>query len=171
MPALRRQVLETVLCFVRDPARRYLFLVRGKKPGDVHAGKYNAPGGKLEPGESPLEAMRREVREETGLAVTAYRRLGFLAFPGFHHDANGLPIDESMHVYVVTGWTGAPLATSDEGDLVWIPEADVLDLPLWEGDKRFLPLVFADRRFEGKLVYQEGRLVTCDLEAEPGSAA
>ena len=166
MSALRRQVLETVLCFVRDGAGRFLFMARGKKPGDVHAGKYNAPGGKIEPGESPVEALRREVEEETGLRVTGYRRLGFLAFPGFHHDPAGLPIDESMHVFLVTAWEGALKAECDEGELEWVPAEEILNLPLWEGDRLFIPYVIGERRFEGKLTYEHGQLTDWHLEAE-----
>lgn len=164
MPTLQRQVLETVLCFVRDHEGRFLFMARGKKPGDVHAGKYNAPGGKIEPGESPVEALRREVEEETGLRVTAYRRLGFLAFPGFHHDAAGLPVDESMHVFLVTGWEGRLVAECEEGELEWVAADDVLKLPLWEGDRLFIPYVVSARRFEGKLTYEHGKLTAWQIE-------
>jgi 8-oxo-dGTP diphosphatase len=163
---LRRKVLETVLCFVRDDQDRFLFLYRGKKAGDVHQGKYNAPGGKIEPGESPLEAVFREVLEETGLRVTYCRRLGFLAFPGFHEDAEGGAVDESVHVFLVTGFEGDMLTECDEGVLEWVPAARVMELPLWEGDRHFLPFVIDERRFEGKLVYEKGKLVSWKIEAE-----
>ena len=164
---LRRKVLETVLCFVRDDQNRYLFLFRGKKEGDVHVGKYNAPGGKIEPGESPQEAMYREVLEETGLRVTRYKRLGFLAFPGFHEDNAGEPVDESVHVFLVTGYEGEQLTECAEGTLEWIPAEWVLALPLWEGDRHFLPFVLEGRRFEGKLVYEKGKLAWWKIDPEP----
>lgn len=156
---IRRKVIETVLCFVRDDQNRFLFLF-------LRNGKYNAPGGKLEPGESPSEALFREVHEETGLHVTHYRRLGFLAFPGFHEDAAGEAVDESVHVFLVDGFEGDMLAECDEGVLEWVPAERVLELPLWEGDKHFTPYVIDGRRFEGKLVYERGKLVSWKIEPE-----
>ncbi len=157
-----RAVLETVLCFVRDDQNRYLFLVRGKKPGDLHAGKYNAPGGKMEPGESPRETMLREVHEETGLTVERAVLLGHVAFPGFHTTESG-PMDESMHVFLVTQWSGTPFATSAEGDLEWVPADRMLSLPLWPGDLAFLPYVLRGEPFEGKITYVNGELRNADV--------
>ncbi len=161
---LRRRVLETVLCYVVDPDHRFLMMFRGKKEGDIHKGKYNAPGGKLEQGESPVDAMKREVFEETGLTVTAYRRLGFLAFPGFHQDEHG-SIDESTHVFLITEWQGEPPAECAEGTLEWVPADRLLSLPLWEGDRAFLPWVIEGRAFEGKLLYENGVFRSAELHA------
>jgi 8-oxo-dGTP diphosphatase len=49
---------------VRDG--RVLMVRRGKEPFE---GYWSLPGGRVEPGETPQEAVRREVREETGLEV------------------------------------------------------------------------------------------------------
>ena len=167
MIELQRRVLETCLCYVVDDQERFLLMFRGKKTGDIHQGKYNAPGGKIEQGESPLDTLHREVFEETGLSVTRSRRLGFLAFPGFHRDARGNPVDESVHVFLVTGWTGALREDCPEGDLEWVAADRVLSLPLWEGDRVFLPFVIAGKRFEGKLTYDHGKLVEHDVFEMP----
>ncbi len=169
MPKLTRRVLETVLVFIRDARGRYLFFHRGKKPGDVHAGKYNAPGGKVDAGESPIETLRREVLEETGLTVTAFKRIGFLSFPAFHTDDEG-SIDESMHLFLVTDFTGELLAESDEGVPEWIEPHEIERLPLWEGDRLFIPHVLNEQRIEGKLIYKSGKLVDWQLTVEgPGA--
>jgi mutator protein MutT len=52
---------------------RMVVLVRGKEPGK---GQWDLPGGFVDPGETAEEALRREVREEIGLEVTALRYLG-----------------------------------------------------------------------------------------------
>ena len=58
--------LATLIYIRRDG--KTLMVHRNKKPNDMHMGKWNGMGGKLEPGESPEECTVREAREETGIA-------------------------------------------------------------------------------------------------------
>lgn len=62
-----------VAALIADGQGRLLITVRGKEPGK---GGWDLPGGFADPGESAEEALRREVREEIGLEVTAVRYLG-----------------------------------------------------------------------------------------------
>jgi 8-oxo-dGTP diphosphatase len=161
-----RRVIETCLCFIRDDENRFLFMRRGKKTGDIHTGKFNAPGGKLEPSESPREAMLREVEEETGLHVTQARYVGNVDFPAFHKDANGQPVDENVHVFLVTGWSGVVRKECAEGDLEWIAGDRVMDLPLWEGDRAFFPLAMQGRHFHGRILYENGAFVRAEIHED-----
>jgi len=56
------------LCYIEKDGKT-LMMLRNRKPGDIHKGKYNGLGGKLEPGESPEECVVREVFEESGLTI------------------------------------------------------------------------------------------------------
>ena len=58
----------TTLCYlIKD--NKYLMLCRTKKKQDINAGKYIGVGGHIEEGESPVDCIKREVKEETGLTV------------------------------------------------------------------------------------------------------
>jgi len=148
----RVPVLAT-LVYVRD-GDRTLMLHRNARPDDVHIGKWNGLGGKLEPGESPDACMRREVREESGLTVEQAELKGFLTFPDFdgRHDWYAF-------VYVVTRTSGVVAADPPEGSLHWVPTAEVADLPLWEGDRVFLPWLDRPGVFSALFRYTAGRLV------------
>lgn len=139
------------LCYLRTGGRT-LMLHRNKKPGDVHKGKWNGLGGKLEAGESPDECVVREVREESGLRLLDARLRGVLTFPAF---AKGE--DWVVFVYTAAAAEGE-LIDSAEGTLEWVPDAELAALNLWEGDRVFLPWLDGPRFFSAKFVYRDGRL-------------
>jgi ADP-ribose pyrophosphatase YjhB (NUDIX family) len=64
---------------VHDTAGRILLIRRGHEPG---RGLWSLPGGRVEAGESLAQAVEREVREETGLDVTAAAPVGSVHLPG-----------------------------------------------------------------------------------------
>jgi 8-oxo-dGTP diphosphatase len=140
------------LAYVRD-GERTLMLHRNTRPDDTHYGKWNGLGGKLEPGESPEEGMRREIREESGLTVEAATLRGVLTFPDFdgRHDWYAF-------VYLVTRTRGELGPDPAEGTLAWVPTASLLELPMWEGDRIFLPWLDRPGFFSGVFRYRAGRL-------------
>ncbi len=139
--------------------RAILMIHRDGRPGDYHSGKWNGLGGKFEPGESPWQAASREVFEEAGLLLPEdqYRWLGTLQFPLFKPHKN-----EDWWCVVLTAQLDEPIAErvsngdrlSDEGALYWVPVSKVIDLPLWEGDRQFLPHVLSGQVFQGTLWYE-----------------
>jgi ADP-ribose pyrophosphatase YjhB (NUDIX family) len=64
---------------VHDAAGRLLLIQRGHDP---HRGLWSLPGGRIEAGESPEQAVVREVREETGLDVVPGEPVGRVTIPG-----------------------------------------------------------------------------------------
>src|SRR5690606_19510077 len=72
-PAAPADMLQVVAAVIRDTAGRILI---ARRPEHVHqGGLWEFPGGKVEPGESPGQALRRELEEELGIVPTQSRRL------------------------------------------------------------------------------------------------
>ncbi|MBB1471810.1 MULTISPECIES: 8-oxo-dGTP diphosphatase [unclassified Luteimonas] len=147
------------LGYILSPDRRQVLLVhRNARDDDQHLGKYNGLGGKLEADEDVVAGMRREIMEEAGIHCTDLQLRGTISWPGFGKQGE----DWFGFVFLVTGFTGTPPASNPEGTLEWVDVDRILELPLWDGDRRFLPLVFdADpRAFHGVMPYRDGNMVS-----------
>ncbi|MBX3723233.1 MAG: 8-oxo-dGTP diphosphatase [Turneriella sp.] len=140
------------LCYVRSEGKT-LMMHRNKRPDDVHLGKYNGLGGKFEPGESPEECVKREVFEESNLTIVPHLR-GVMTFPQF---AKGH--DWYCFLFTAEKYSGDLKRECPEGDLVWVPNEEVLNLPLWPGDKIFLKWLEQPKFFSGKFIYDKGVLI------------
>ena len=149
----------TSLCYIeRDGC--YLMLHRTKKVNDENHDKWIGVGGKFEEGESPEECMLREVQEETGLTLTAWRYRGIVTFVS--NEWGG----EYMHLFTADGYAGQ-IRSCDEGELEWIEKQRLLSLPIWEGDKIFLRLLDSEQPFFSlKLRYEGERLVSAALNGK-----
>jgi 8-oxo-dGTP diphosphatase len=123
-----------------------LMIHRVKKERDIHEGKWNGLGGKLEPGESPEACAIREVREESGLEIRALRYGGLLVFTGFKGE------DWYVWVYTADEFDGE-LIDSSEGRLQWIPDDQIRALPLWPSDLLFLDWLDAGKIFSARFEY------------------
>ena len=142
---------ETVLCYIKND-NRYLMLYRNKKKNDPNMGKWMGVGGHIESGETPDEAMRREIKEETNLDVIEYRKNGIVLFINDDYQ-------ELMHVYTITKTTGE-LSDCNEGTLKYFNKEDIYHLNMWEGDKAFLPYIFDEGDyFEIKLYYHHDKFI------------
>ena len=148
-------ILATLGYVFSPDGRQVLLIHRNRRPSDAHFGKYNGLGGKLEADEDVVAGLRREVREESGLECVDLRLCGTISWPGFGKQGE----DWFAFVFRVDRWEGTPFTENPEGDLVWVDVAEVLRLPLWEGDRHFLPLVFDrdGRPFHGVMPYRDGR--------------
>ncbi|HTL48201.1 MAG TPA: 8-oxo-dGTP diphosphatase [Verrucomicrobiae bacterium] len=141
------------LCYVKKNGKT-LMMQRGKRPGDMHAGKWNGLGGKMNPGETPEECCVREVREESGLEVRRPKLHGIITFPKFNEKH-----DWYAFVFTADEFDGEPFAECDEGRLEWIGDAKVPELPLWEGDRVFLKWLDQEKFFSAKFIYQHGQYI------------
>ena len=150
---------ETTLCYIQNN-NKYLMLHRIKKEEDVNKDKWIGIGGRVEDGESPAQCVLREAKEETGLTLTSYQYRGIVHFKSDIYE------DEKMHLYTADGYEGE-LIECDEGVLEWIDCDKLYNLPMWEGDKIFLDLLWQDAPFFLlTLRYSGDRLVEAILNGE-----
>ena len=146
------------LGYVLSPDRQHVLLIhRNKRSNDAHLGKYNGLGGKLDRNEDVVGCLRREVREEAGLECDEIVLRGTISWPGFGKQGE----DWFGFIFRIDRWSGTPVTENPEGTLEWVAVERILELPLWEGDRHFLPLVFERtlRQFHGVMPYRDGRPV------------
>jgi 8-oxo-dGTP diphosphatase len=142
----------TLVFVVRDDRVLLIRKLRG-----LGAGKINAPGGRLDAGESPEDCAVRELQEEVRITPRGLVRCGEHRFQFV--DGYGI------HVFVF-------LATDSEGDAVETDEAIPLWTPLdaipweemWADDPLWVPLVFARRRFSGHFIFDGETMLDHRLE-------
>jgi 8-oxo-dGTP diphosphatase len=110
-------------------------LVGQRTSAQSHPLKWEFPGGKVEPGESPEQALERELEEELGIgssAGTEIARYQF-AYPGKH------PIE--LIFFRVSSFTGEPKNLIFQ-DLRWQPKGQLAALDFIEGDRQFLDGIY-----------------------------
>ncbi|MCR5279675.1 MAG: DUF5662 family protein [Lachnospiraceae bacterium] len=150
-------MIRSTLCYIKRDSE-YLMLLRNRKAADPNEGKWIGVGGKIEAKETPTECMLREVFEETGIKLSDYEYKGVLNFRSDKWE------DEEMHLFTANVPSGTGFVDCNEGTLKWIPESEILSLPLWEGDKLFLREILEGRKeINMSLIYRGDKLVTaCD---------
>jgi 8-oxo-dGTP diphosphatase len=144
------------LGYVLSPDRKQVLLIhRNARAGDNHFGKYNGLGGKLDANENIVQGMCREIREEAEIECKSLKLRGTISWPGFGKQGE----DWFGFVFVIDAWSGTVRKENSEGTLAWFEIGKILDLPLWEGDRFFLPLVFDPKvaQFHGVMPYRDGR--------------
>lgn len=151
-------ILATLGYVLSPDGTQTLLIHRNSRKDDHHLGKYNGLGGKLEPDEDIVAGIKREIREEAGLECEEIELRGTISWPGFGKHGE----DWFGFIFRITRFSGTPYSENPEGSLSWVPIDNIMDLPLWEGDRYFLPLVFGDDpgQFHGVMPYENGRPVS-----------
>ncbi|MDO8600011.1 MAG: NUDIX domain-containing protein [bacterium] len=120
-----------------------------KKTGEIGAHTLNGPGGKCKKGESPVQCVVRETKEEIGITLFP-QHLEETALITFF--AGGIP-DFKVHIFRTSVFAGSPVETAD-----MIPGwHDINDLPthrMLESDKEWLPKVIRGEKFRANVFYK-----------------
>lgn len=151
-------IVATLGYVLSSDGRRALLIHRNARPDDQHLGKYNGLGGKVEPDEDVMAGMRREIHEEAGIHCDSMQLRGTISWPGFGKNGE----DWLGFLFLIDRFSGTPAESNAEGTLEWVDIEAIHGLPLWEGDRQFLPLVFDGdpRPFHGVMPYREGRMLS-----------
>ena len=129
-------------CYLKENDK-ILMLKFYKKYGQVYA----PPGGKLESGETPLDCILREFKEETGLTLINPKLQGM----SYWKDST----EGIIFVYVCEHYEGQLCENESEGKLEWIPVEKLLDIYQFDQNKKFTPYLFQNDFFEGKFLLDD----------------
>lgn len=140
-----------------------VFLTRGDEVLLIHkktglgAGKINGPGGKLEAGETAIEAARREVEEELHIIPGDLEEMGVLHFDF----VDGL----RLHCTVFTGteFSGIPTETR-EARPEWFPISRIPFERMWADDQYWLPGMLEGKKFQAWFRFDEEEMLTREVQ-------
>ncbi|MDE2566117.1 MAG: NUDIX domain-containing protein [Burkholderiales bacterium] len=137
-PGAARRPVDVAVGVLIDAEQR--FLLTSRPAGKVYAGHWEFPGGKLEPGETVLQALRRELHEELGITVGDARpwKVELMDYP--HARVR-------LHFCKVHAWQGA-IEMREGQQMAW-QTLPVRVAPLLPGTVPVLAWFAAERGFAG----------------------
>ncbi len=148
---------QAVICYIKDPGKNQVLLIN-KKTG-LGAGKVNAPGGRIEPGEMPLEAVVRECQEEVGLTPTDPVHIGDLYFIFKNgHSLRGF-------VYTAEAFEGELIET-DEAEPFWCEMDRIPYDKMWADDELWLEKALSGVSISGRFIFDEDEMLSDDVKIE-----
>jgi 8-oxo-dGTP diphosphatase len=151
-----------------DDVATLLFIVDGdrvlliRKKRGLGAGKINAPGGRLEPGETPLLAAIREVEEEVGVTPSAITEHGSVSF----EFTNGYKL--RAHLFVASTFRGTPVETNEAIPL-WFDRDQLPFVEMWADDALWAPHVLAGGSVLGRFIFEDDTMLDHTLTLFEGS--
>ncbi len=148
-------ILGTVGYILSPDKKKVLLVHRNAREDDHNIGKYMGLGGKMERDEDIATCMKREIWEEAGIECNEMVLRGTVNWSGFGKNGE----DWLGFVFRIDSFSGVPHKLNIEGVLEWVSIDEIQSLPMWEGDRYFLPMVFDSdpRPFHGYMPYENNK--------------
>ena len=132
----------TVLCLIQKENK---YLLQNRVKSDWRG--FTMPGGHIEAGESIVDAIVREMKEETGLTILNPKLCGVKQFP----IENGRYI---VFLFSVTEFEGE-LVSSEEGEMYWVDKKDISDLDAVEDLQEMIDVILDENLIEFQYVRED----------------
>ncbi|MDD2917270.1 MAG: 8-oxo-dGTP diphosphatase [Candidatus Gracilibacteria bacterium] len=144
---------QSTLVFVFNPQNQILLAMKKRGFGE---GKWNGAGGKVEAGETIVQAANRELAEETGISI-APEKLEARGVLHFHF--SGKPEwDQDVSIFVSHGYTGS-FEETEEMKPEWFDTDTIPFDDMWEDDIYWLPRVIDGESVEFEFYFGEDGLI------------
>lgn len=143
---MNEQLQEKVctLLFLRH-GNKVLLAIKKRGFGE---GRWNGIGGKVRPGETVDQAMRREANEEINVEPTVYQQMARIAFDQYFKGEHALM---NVNVFIATEWEGEP-TESEEMMPQWFSIDSLPYDAMWQDDPYWLPLVLEGKKIQASFV-------------------
>lgn len=139
--------------------RKERMILLGMKKRGWGEGKWNGFGGKVEEGETIIEAAIRELEEESGLLARNLEEKGVVVF---HYLDSGKVLE--VHIFDVLDYRGEPIET-EEMLPQWFNLDEIPFGDMWADDIHWIPLFLRGDKFKGKFVFENNdKLINHDIE-------
>ena len=124
--------VKVAVAIIVDKNERVLVTKRAEQ--GAHGGLWEFPGGKIEPGETPLNALSREVKEEVGLDILSSELITETQYEYASHKAH-------LYFYLVTEYEGEAVCCEQQGGMQWCARSYLLNLDFLEANKDIVNLL------------------------------
>ena len=132
------------LCLTKEEG----MLLLGMKKRGFGEGRWNGFGGKVEEGETIIEAAIREMKEESGLMVKDLEEVGVVNF-NFLDTGKILEV----HIFNVLSYGGSIMET-EEMSPKWFNLDEIPFADMWPDDIYWMPLFLKGNKFKGEFVFE-----------------
>ncbi|PIR68336.1 DNA mismatch repair protein MutT [Candidatus Nomurabacteria bacterium CG10_big_fil_rev_8_21_14_0_10_35_16] len=139
----------TTLCIIHQHPK----ILLGMKKRGFGAGRWNGFGGKITEGESIEESLVREIKEEAGIELSNFEKVGLLEF---EFAKNGEIVE--VHLFKTSNFNGEP-EESEEMKPQWFHIDEIPFSEMWPDDLHWMPLFLRGEKFKGRFLFGEGDVI------------
>lgn len=139
----------TTLCIIHQHPK----ILLGMKKRGFGVGRWNGFGGKINKDESIEESLVREIKEEAGIELNDFEKVGLLEF---EFVKNGEIVE--VHLFKTNNFNGEP-EESEEMKPRWFHIDEIPFTEMWPDDFYWMPLFLRGEKFKGRFLFGDGDVI------------